>query len=97
MFYELMSKVCLFLSFYFVVSVQRGTHTYILSLPSVSLQLKSQAMMVNCRAFVLMLIEYSMLSFHECLLAQFFMVLYTNVHFFPPHFQITVDTGTEAI
>lgn len=51
--------------------------------PSASSQLTSQGMTADCGGIVLMLIEYNMWSFHECLLAQFFfMVAYQNVHFF---------------
>lgn len=45
-------------------------------------QLRSQAMAAYYGAIVLMLIEYSMWPFHECLLSQFIMVLYQKVHFF---------------
>lgn len=55
------------------------------SLPlSVFSQLRSQAVAAHCGAIVLMLIEYSARSFHGCLLSHFIMVLYQNVHFFPP-------------
>lgn len=66
--------------------------------PSASSQLRSQGMTADCGAIVLMLIEYSMWSFHECLLAQFFYGTISKCAFFsPPHFQIRFDTVMEAI
>lgn len=83
MFYETTWKVS-FLFPHFVVCVQRGMHAYIhadiqrgmhtyirSNPPSSSSQLRSQAVTADCGAIVLMLIEYSMWSFRECLLEQF--------------------------
>lgn len=83
MFYETTSKVsvpyfslvcgmCVRRHAFIHAAIQRGMHTYIQSLPPTSSsQLRSQATTADCGAIVLMLIEYSMWSFHECLLAQF--------------------------
>ena len=73
-----------FLSFPSFCGMCVEKHAYIWSLPpSASSQLTSWTMTAYYGAIVLMLIEYSMWSFHECLPVQFFRVLYQNVHFFP--------------
>lgn len=67
--YETTSKVCVsfFSLMLWYVFREACIHAYVLSASS---QFRSQAMTADCGTIVLMLIEYSMWSFHECLLAQ---------------------------
>lgn len=57
----------------------------------------SRLMTANCGAIVLMLIEFSMWSFHECLLAQFLWYCIKMCIFFPSSFPNQIWYWMEAV